>query len=220
MTQWTDEAMTRQGLYRFLAAAMMPPAPDRMALLSSSADVLEDRDLDRYSYALPWRRFVEALESVDEGGVVGADYVRLFGVGMGGTPAPPNESYYRLASPGGGVADFMSTLESDYRAMGVESTAAGEAPDHLSTELEVMSFQCATEFQAWSNGEPEEAVLRQGVELKFLRSHLAAWVPTFAGLVRAANPTEFYGALCDVIEAFTTHEVDYLGAVVPVGGVR
>ena len=214
MTEWSDEAMTRQGLYRFLGAAMMPPETDRLRLLSASVELLNGRGLDGHPYSLAWRRFAGALVSVDDVGAVGTAYVRLFGVGMAGTPAPANESYYRFASPGVGVAAFISAIEAEYRSMGVTTVPGGEAPDHVSTQLEVMSYQCGAEAASWLAGDTDGAMARQDTELRFIRAHLAGWIPRFAELVRSAHPTEFYASLSGLIEAVTTHEVDYLGAVV------
>jgi len=214
MIEWTEEARTRQGLYRFLGTAMRPPGAERFALLSSAWVLLDDRDLDTYAFSPVWRRFGDVLMS---GGSIGdreVEYVRLFGVGMAGTPATPAESYYRVPQRDGGIADFISTLQREYRSMGLKPVGTAETPDHISTELEAMSFLCGVEAEAWQGGHDRVAMDTLAHEAKFLSGHLAVWVPVFASRTRDADPGPFYGPLLDLIHAFVVHEADLVRMIV------
>ena len=63
------------------------------------------------------------------------------------------------------------------------------SPDHLGSELRVMSILCFSQMQAWRSGDELEArnVLQR--ELGFLDDHLLPWIP----------------ALCSRIAQLTTH---------------
>jgi len=214
MTEWADEAQTRQGLYRFIGVALRSPEIERLKLLTGAREFLDGRDLDRYVYSSDWRRFCDELDSVSAIGPLEVEYVRLFGVGMGGTPASPTESVYSAPTRDGETADFISTLLSEYRSMGLVSVGSVESPDHISTEMEVMSYLCGVEAEAWSSEQSRLALETLGVESRFLRGHLAAWVPLFAGRVRVADADGFYGRLVDLLHAYVVHEADYVYSIV------
>jgi len=214
MTEWAEEARTRQGLYRFLGAAMRPPEAERLSLLSSAWVFLNDRDLDTYAFSLTWRRFGGALASHGHVEGLEVDYVRLFGVGMTGTPAMPTESYYRVPSRDGGIANFISVLQREYRSMGLKPVGTAETPDHISTELEAMSYLCGVEAEAWEAYKEQLAMDTLAREAKFLNGHLAVWIPVFAGRTRDASSGPFYGTLIDLIHAFVVSEADFVRLVV------
>lgn len=209
MTEWADDARTRQGLYRFTAAALRPPDRERLTLLTYAVDQFEERDLDRYAFARAWRAFAHSLSEVPEIADLESEYVRLFGVGMTGVPAPPIESFYRLGAVDS-VGIFVSALQSEYRSMGVSAQGSAEAPDHVATEMEVMSFLCRAEAEAWRLGDSEGAFAVRDRESSFLSGHLVSWVPVFADRVRRADPSTFYHTLIDLLHAFVVGDRDYL----------
>ena len=217
MTEWAEEARTRQGLYRFLGAAMRPPEAERLALLASAAAFLNERDLDVYAFSRVWRIFGDALTADGPIEELEVEYVRLFGVGMTGTPAMPTESYYRVPSRDGGIADFISVLQREYRSMGLPPLGTAETPDHISTELEVMSYLCGIEAEAWEAERDSVAMDTLAMEARFLSGHLAVWVPVFSTRTRDADPNRFYGALLDLIHAFVVHEADFVRLIVKRG---
>jgi len=214
MTEWADEARARQGLYRFIGAALLPPESGRLELLASAVGILEAYDLDRSPYSIAWRQFVDALESGVSADDLGIEYVRLFGVGVAGTPAIPTESNYRAPNRDGAVAAFISSLQAEYRSMGLISAGAGEAPDHISTELEVMSYLCGVEAESWESSQETLAMDTIRIEEGFVRRHLAVWTPMFSGRVLAAAPEPFYGLAAKLVHAFVVHENDVLAAIV------
>ena len=214
MTEWSEDARTRQGLYRFIGAALRSPDAQRFEILASALDLLDGRDLDRYPYLIPWRRFRDELRVVATIEPLEIEYVRLFGVGMGGTPAMPTESYYRVPARDGGIADFVASLERDYGSMGLTSIGTTESPDHISTEMDVMSYLCGVEADAWESADVGTAMETLRKEALFLRTHLAVWVPSFAERTRAANAAEFYRRLIDLLHAFIIHEADFVRSIV------
>jgi TorA maturation chaperone TorD len=214
MTEWADDARTRQGLYRFIGVALRPPEIERVELLASAREFLDDRDLDRYPYSTNWQRFRDEFRSSSSLESLEVEYVRLFGVGMGGTPAMPTESYYRVPARDGGIAEFASNLQREYRSMGLTTVGTSESPDHISTEMEVMSYLCGLESEAWESERRRDAMDTIDREARFLRSHLAVWVPAFADRARAAGADGFYGRLVDLLHAYVVHDADYLRAIV------
>jgi TorA maturation chaperone TorD len=214
MTEWAEEARARQGLYRFIGAALLPPERERLELLASAFGILEAYDLDKSPYSIAWHDFVELLQSSVSSEDLGIEYVRLFGVGFSGTPAMPTESDYRAPNRDGAVAAFVSSLQADYRSMGLISAGGGEAPDHISTEFEVMSYLCGVEADNWESGHENLAMDTIGIEARFVRRHLAVWIPMFASRVLAADPAPFYERASKLVHAFVIHEDDYLSAIV------
>ena len=214
MTEWADEARMRQGLYRFTGAALLPPEHERLEVLSSAIAILDGYDLDKFPYSIAWRRFAIVLESDASPEDLGIEYVRLFGVGFRGTPAIPTESNYRAPNRDGAVAAFIASLQAEYRSMGLVSAGGAEAPDHMSTELEVMSYLCGVEADAWESGQETLAMDTIRIEERFVRRHLAVWIPMFVDRVLAAEPSPFYERASELVHAFVIHESDYLAAVV------
>jgi TorA maturation chaperone TorD len=214
MTEWVDEARTRQGLYRFIGEALRPPQIERLELLASARDFLDGRDLGRYTYSIEWRRFGDELGAVSAIETLAVEYVRLFGVGLRGTPAPPTESFYRVPARDGGIADFVSALQREYRSMGLVSVGRAETPDHISTEMDVMSYLCGVEAQAWDSAQDRLATDTLGVEARFLKGHLAVWVPVLAERARLADADSFYGRLIDLLHAYVVHEADLVHSIV------
>jgi TorA maturation chaperone TorD len=220
MTDWVDEARVRQGLYRFIGAALLPPQRKRLELLASATATLESYDLDKYPFSIAWREFVVLLDSGISAEDLGIEYVRLFGAGFRGTPAIPTESNYRAPNRDGAVAAFISSLEAEYRSMGLAPTGGSEAPDYISTELEVMSHLCSLEADSWELGDQPLAISTMETESRFMTGHLRVWVPIFVGRVLAAQPTPFYERASKLVHAFVIHETDYLAAVIGEGRER
>jgi TorA maturation chaperone TorD len=214
MTEWADEARARQGLYRFIGATLLPPERGRLDLLSSAFGILDEYDLDKFPYFIAWRNFVAVLDSDVSSEDLGIEYVRLFGVGFSGTPAMPTESDYRAPNRDGAVASFIASLQAEYQSMGLTPVGSAEAPDHISTELEVMSYLCGVEADAWESGQETLAKDTFEAESRFVRNHLAVWIPMFASRVLAANPAPFYERASELVHAFVIHEDDYLAAIV------
>jgi TorA maturation chaperone TorD len=214
MTEWADKARTRQGLYRFIGAALRHPETKQLALLSSSYPLLDDRGLDSFAFSREWRRLGRALTSGFSLEELEVEYVRLFGVGMTGTPAMPTESEYRVQARDGESAVFISSLRGEYRSMGLATVGDVEAPDHISTELEVMSYLCGVEAAAWDSGQDSLAMDTLGAEARFLKGHLGVWVPLFADRVRAANPNPFFSCVVDLTHAIVANETDYVHLIV------
>lgn len=206
---WAEVARTRQGLYRFFAEALLPPTGEQLELLTGAAAILEDRDLDRFAFSRDFRRLADQLPTDVRGSTIDVEYVRLFASGMSRALSPPTESYYRVVAQGGAIADFVATLQREYRAMGIGSVGLEEAPDHISTELRVCAHLCDLEAGAWESDQPILAGDVSDMQVEFLGRHLAAWLPPFRNRVHAAGPLGFYRNVIDAVHAFVVHDYDF-----------
>lgn len=210
MTDSADIARTRQGLYRFLGGALLPPTVEQFQLLSDAAVVLTDRDLDQFAFSPSWHRLSGHFPIDVRDSQLDVDYVRLFASGRSGALAPPTESYYRVPAKGGGIADFVAALQREYRSMGVVSVGFGEAPDHVSSEMELMAHLCDLEVNNWASGQARLVDEMLSLQHKFLALHLRVWIPQFRRRVREAPPSPFYVDLVDAVHAFVVHDTDYV----------
>lgn len=210
MTTSADIARTRQGLYRFLGGALLPPTDDQFRLLSDAVVILTARDLDRFAFSPSWHRLSSHFPIDVRGSQLDVDYVRLFASGRSGALAPPTESYYRVPAKGGGIAEFVAGIQREYRNMGIVSVGFGEAPDHVSTELELMAHLCDLEANNWASGQTRMVDDTLNLQHRFLVQHLRVWIPQFRRRVREAPPSPFYVDLVDALHAFVVHDADYV----------
>lgn len=213
MTEWAEVAQTRQGLYRFFGEALLPPSKERLDLLEQAYPVLLERDLDRYAFSLEFRKFGKHLPVDTSATALEVEYVRLFASGMSKALSPPVESYYRVPGKGGGMAEFVADLQREYRSMGIISVGVGESPDHITTELEVMSFLCAAESRAWEEANDAQAFDLLAKQRNFLRRHLVVWIPLLRRRVGRASPVGFYATLVDAVHSMVVHDKDYVSSV-------
>lgn len=211
MTPTAEIARLRQGLYRFFAGALAPPEQVRLEELIAAADYLEAMDLTGYAFYREWRSLAAILQSHVTVADLASEYVRLFASGTKGVLCPPIESYYRSHGRREAIADIVTAIQRDYRAIGLTTTDASEAPDHASAQLEMMSTLCARESAAWEMQLPAEADKVLTAEVTFLSRHLAVWIPELRALVHEAGPIDFYAALIDAIHAFVVHDKDLIG---------
>ncbi len=213
MTSAAELARLRQGLYRFFAGALAPPELGLLEQLTAAAEHLETMDLDGYAFCREWRLLTSALASGVTVLTLAPEHVRLFASGTNGVLCPPIESFYRADGRNEATADIITAIQRDYREMGLTTTTAGEAPDHVTTQLEIMSTLCARESAAWHAelGVDSEQLL--DAEARFLRHHLAAWLPQLRTRVHGAQPHDFYAAVLDALHSFVIHDRDLIAGL-------
>jgi len=116
----------------------------------------------------------QALSQSAPGPEIGAELTRLFVRAV----VPPYETSYESArSAPGGKTLALADIAGFYRAFGFQ--AQGERPDHLAPELEFLSLLCVKEAYARLTGEREGAEVCAEARIKFIREHLAPWLPSF-----------------------------------------
>lgn len=205
----TSDALARSRLYRLLSMHFLFPDPALLARLQDAgkaadeaAGVLRDRKL---------RADLGPLASLTLDPVLRrAEYAAAFGHTVA-KECPPYETCY------GSSHVFMQTHEladiaGFYRAWGLEiSDGAKERPDHISVELEFMSYLAFKEAHAAGKGEPEKAALCRKVQAQFLAEHLGRWIPAFSGLLENTAPGA-YAALARMVRRMVAWDCERLGA--------
>lgn len=191
------DLLGRTALFAALAGCFRRPgSPDR-ALVSTLAGETPG----------PWRAALRALASRSVQG--DEEYSRL----IGGTGAcADGEISYRPASPSGAV---LGDLGAFYRAFGY--SAADEKPDHISVELEFVSFLLAKEALARVSDHADLGDLVRGAREAFLRDHLGRWVGPFARALDERAPGGFHAAAAR--EAARTVGEEALGISLDIGEV-
>jgi len=208
---WAEAARLRQGLYRFFAATLLPPSSERLEMLAESVLLLNTLGIEEYAFAPAWNRVVQLMAAPPDLSELDTEYVRMFESGVDSALCPPNESFYTTSARTGGTATALSELSRLYRELGL--TAGGVQsiqPDHVSTELEVMSALCAQEADLAERAEHHFAGEVLNHEQAFLTAHLAGWFPMFAERVSAASPPFFYEATVVAADAFVRHDTEWV----------
>ena len=213
MTQAADMARLRQGLYRFFGGALAPPEQVRLDELRAAVELIESMDLAGFAFYREWRPFAAVLESDATVADLAPEYVRLFASGTKGVLCPPIESFYRGNGRREAIAEVVTAIQEDYRALGLATTADSEAPDHATTQLEIMSTLCARESAAWEMQLLQEAESVLEAEAQFISRHLAVWIPHLRVRVHSAGPKDFYASYIDALHAFVIHDKDIIGGL-------
>ena len=78
----------------------------------------------------------------------------------------------------------------------------GEPPDHISFELDFMSFLCDKEAEAWKNKDSKEALKFLNLEKDFLDNHLTRWVHSFCNKIIDAGRSGFYRGVAKITSGF------------------
>ncbi|MBI4483552.1 MAG: molecular chaperone TorD family protein [Acidobacteria bacterium] len=159
--------------------------------------------------------FREAFGFLEEGlenpAALQSEYLRIFGhvISM---ECPPYETQW------GCEHIFMQSQELGdiggfYRAWGVEvSDQAKERLDHISVELEFLSYLALKEAYAIENGEEGKALLSREAQAKFLGEHVVRWVSAFTTVLGKKAGGGFYASLARVLREFVLMEADEVGA--------
>jgi TorA maturation chaperone TorD len=129
------------------------------------------------------------------------EYARLF-VGPFGLQAPPYGSVY-LDGGRRVMGDSTMGVSRMYQEEGLSGNDEfRELPDHISVELEFMSFLIFKEIEAMEKldlGTALEAVEKQN---KFLGEFLSRWVEPFCEKIKEGTDNEFYTALAHCTSTF------------------
>ena len=189
----TDLAL-RACLLRLLASALTYPTPEKYRSLQAS--LLACKDL---SDRLP-KRIAAKLDLFNAS--LGADgrtlyeleYLRVFSHVCAADCNPCETAY--TAKHIFQASQKMANITGFYQAFGLE--AGGERPDHISVELEFLSFLCYRESVEQTRSRRFEVhSIRRGQKV-FLERHLGKWVGTFCVLLQhkaRSGPMHRLGAL-------------------------
>jgi TorA maturation chaperone TorD len=144
------------------------------------------------------------------------EYARLF-VGPG-RHISPHESVHHKRDDGQygqlwgpSTAEVKKFIES--AGLKYESEYTG-LPDHISVELEFMEQITLREEQAWAEGDKNTALKCLKKEKKFIKEHLARWIPDFCNKVIQEAELPLYREMAILTKnfiEFETKEIDTRG---------
>jgi DMSO reductase family type II enzyme chaperone len=129
---------------------------------------------------------------------------------------PAHESAY---SPGDVFrrADVMADVAAFYKAHGVQAGGKRrERIDHVTTELEFLSFLARKEAYAIEHLGPDEVEECRRSQEHFLRDHVGCWVPGFSARLQVVADHPFFVAIGSLLGMWIETDLDWLGIEPPV----
>ncbi len=177
----SSTALQRSGLYKILAAAFYPPQVGLLEEIWNNAISKWSSDQNETEGEL---NLVE----------IRLEYNRLF-VGPNALPCPPYESVYRRDRAPSDLGMLMGPsvldIKKRYGEAGLQiSQNFPDLPDHVSVEMEFMSYLCAKEADVLSRH--EDVTIWRGRQAEFWRIHLEPWIPQFSQAVLSNSRSNFY----------------------------
>lgn len=196
--------LLRQALYRFCAGALLYPEPERMQTLKDGGAWLAE-NLDG---AWPGPELKERLERIitwlkglnGDLTEVEGEWIKLFGVSRTSFCYPYEGAMVEPQM----VGVLQAGLQQEYAGAGL-AALPDETPDHVSVELEFMSFLCGLEGEAMRRERDEirgQVVARQH---SFLAEHLCRWLPGLTERVEKAEGSVF-ADICALAELMARDE--------------
>ena len=108
----------------------------------------------------------------------------------------------------------MGDIAGFYRAFGLDvsdSEVSRERVDHISVEFEFMYFLACKEAYGLENKDAEDKLsIVTDAQKKFVREHIAMWVPLFTKFLEKKAQTGFYKETSHLTRAFVEQEIAYL----------
>jgi TorA maturation chaperone TorD len=207
-------SMARQSLYRFAALSLLDPqagsweqlhALGRDRLLTEAATLIREHPEacvrrfakgERHLADLDPQRVFDRLPP--SRAALNDEYEQTFGL-LVSNACPPYETEYIDSKLSFQRSNTMADVGGFYQAFGLTTSLRHpERPDHVVLELEFMAFLLGLERQA-SSGDPSQRNDRlevcRGAQTRFLRDHLAWWIPAFAHLLGKESAGGFYKAV-------------------------
>lgn len=220
----------RQALYRFAAAALADPRGggcrllyDRQAqsVASGAAEIVRDEGAFRAAELAQGELPLAALDPAavlaelpDSPTELNRVYEGIFGLLTTGSCTPYETEYIPSKftfQRSNGLADVAGF----YQAFGLEpSSREPERHDHIVVELEFMASLIALERLAEESStevSTDRAFVCRDGQARFLREHLAWWVPAFAHLLTRSATGTFYARVGEFLAAWIAAERAYLG---------
>jgi TorA maturation chaperone TorD len=127
-----------------------------------------------------------------------ADHVRLFLNAPGGVAAPPYASWYLDGQLMGPATTWAARA---YASQGLEAEPGAREPaDYIGAELEFMYFLVRHEMAARRTGDGEALRASLASQARFVREHLAHWLPAFIERIRAHQPGAVFAAAVGLLD--------------------
>ncbi|MDX1619761.1 MAG: molecular chaperone TorD family protein [Nitriliruptorales bacterium] len=205
-----ETALARSSLYAFLGQGLAYPAPERRTLLvERMAPVLAGLEPEDLAVGEAITGCLRALEEADAVSLVRAHQLQFTIIESRDCPT------YETAYRGEDVfrqAHIMADVAGCYVAHGLRvGGEERERPDHITVELEFMSFLTAQEAYAVENLGRAEVESARRTQRLFLREHLGTWGPGFGRRVQMTAESNFYGGLGKLLAVWLEAEMGVLG---------
>lgn len=212
--------LARANLYRFFAAAFLPPEDPRFDVLRTP------RFQNVVEAAVDWIRSDPAFHPPEtgpgeihpaevpepawfpDGEEAGQDHLAVFGHTIS-KDCPPYEGEYYPNRDISFRSQRLADVTGFCRAFGLQRAAGvRERFDHISFEAEFMQVVIARQLFAEENGLGDEPVqVCRQAQRTFFIEHLGWWLPAFgSSLERKAAASRFYAAAGSLLRAFTAAE--------------
>ncbi|HEY3364840.1 MAG TPA: molecular chaperone TorD family protein [Symbiobacteriaceae bacterium] len=190
-------AVARSRVYASLSRAFLYPMPGLVAQLKDGGflEALQGELTPADGLA----EVAAALAAVDLANLE-PDYQSWFDAGQA-VRSPLYETEY-TASHVWMQTQQMADIAGFYRAFGVDVRDAGEKVDFLGTQLEFMSMLALKEAIATGDGDAPAADICREAQVKFLKEHLAVWLPRLESRVAQLEGEGFYPALVRLTARF------------------
>ncbi len=184
-------------VYRFLSIGFDYPSEESLKTLSES---LEDLTLctDKLGLPLDTENIREgirnSMKSITD---VKGDYVKLF---EGNPIVPIRETSYELDKSARRAME-MADLLGFYTAFGVQPRE-GIEPDHLSAELEFLSFLYQKLYHLKNSQDHEGINITETAIKEFLKNHIGRWYELFCEILLQTDVNAFYMNLGYFLKVF------------------
>lgn len=202
-----DEVVLKQALYRFCAAGLLYPEEKRRDTLKQAAQWLIDNVrvewLNEETRLRLARIFDWAASLGDDLTEMQVNWVRLFGVSRSAFCYP----YEGATVPAEFTGSVLAHLQKEYAEAGLE-LSTDDLPDHISVQLEYLSFLCGIEAEALQKGEDAKRKVILKRRRRFLEQHSSRW---FSGLAERVehNDGQIFADICaaaaGIIESERAH---------------
>jgi TorA maturation chaperone TorD len=222
----------RQSLYRFASLTLVDPRSGSWEVLDTLRDghlltdvcslirnVVDSSPLDlgpgeRPVLDLNPQQVLDLLPHYRQ--AFEAAYEGTFGL-LVSNACPPYETEYVNNKFAFQRSNALADVSGFYKAFGLAiSREHPERHDHIALELEYMAFLLGLERRAREGISPhrdEHLDVCRAAQARFLKEHLAWWVPAFTRLLACEDPGGFYEAVANFLGALIPAERALLGVV-------
>jgi len=207
--------LSRGRVYDILARAFAYPWNRRFfrpKMLMEPMDIILVDENDWESLASIIKGFGEYLPKMAMKQVQ-SEYIRIFGHAVS-QECPPYEMQYGTEGGVNSQTDVLVQVGGFYDTFGFQIPEKGptrDRIDHISIEMQFMSFCCYREAYGIEHGHEERqiSVIRSG-QKKFIRNHLGRWIPLFTLFTARKAEKGLYKDLSDILSIFIKNEVALL----------
>ena len=201
-----DLIIEKAFIYRFLSLGFDYPSKESLKVLYES---LGELSTCSEKLGIPLnvgglkREIKNSLERITD---IKGDYLKLF---EGNPLVPIRETSYELDKSARRAME-MADLLGFYTAFGVQPRE-GIEPDHLSAELEFLSFLYQKLYHLKSSKNQEGCQITESAITEFLKNHIGRWYELFCNTLLQTHVNGFYTILANFLKLFLNNETRNLG---------